>query len=86
MGNEIITETINEAAKALLGRLEAPSETQSTFIVGIRGTEQDRREFEEQCRAAMKKTKRDKYSFLDGVVGRGKGRAKSQGYAQHFKM
>jgi len=30
------------------------------------------------------KTK-DRYSFLDGVVSRGKGRARNQGFSKHFK-
>lgn len=29
--------------------------------------------------------KKDRYSFLDGVVSRGKGRARNQGFSKHFK-
>ena len=82
MKTEIPPPTIAE----LWDQIQSPSlDPQSTFIIGISGTEQDRKEFDEQCRAATRKAKEDRFSFLDGLYGRGKGRAKSQGFSKHFK-
>lgn len=83
MGTETTTETINEAVKALLATMQSQSlDDSKTITIQMHGTDEDRDDLDRRIKAAIK---RDKYSFLDGVVGRGKGRAKSQGYAQDFK-
>lgn len=83
MKTETPPETINEAVNALLATMQSPSiGDQTTITIQMHGTDEDRDDLDRRIKAAIK---RDKYSFLDGVVGRGKGRAKSQGCAQHFK-
>lgn len=83
MKTETPPETINEAVKALLATMQSPSiGDQTTITIQMHGTNEYREDLDRRIKAAIK---RDKFRFLDGVVGRGKGRAKSQGYAQDFK-
>ena len=83
MGTETTHETINEGVKALMETMQSPSlGDQATITIQVYGTDEDRDDLDRRIKSAIK---RDKFSFLDGVVGRGPCHAKSQGYAQHFK-